>query len=116
MNHQLKLLADSVESEKYSIVLATAMSYIIPGSGQIYTWNYLSGIMSLGWNVLWGYLTINAFIAERAVEGILIGGLLWARFYRGNIQNAEKYAIEKNREISTKAYHYLAKEYKGKKP
>ena len=72
--------------------------------------------MSLGWNVLWGYLTINAFMTERAVEGILIGGLLWTRFYKGNFQNAEKFAIEKNKEISNKAYEYLAKKYVGEKP
>jgi tetratricopeptide (TPR) repeat protein len=116
LHHPLKMLADRVEYEKYSVTLAKAVSYIIPGSGQFYTGNYLSGIMSLGWNVLWGYLTINAFVTERAVEGILIGGLLWARFYRGNVQNAEKFAIKKNKEISNKAYHYLSKEYMGKKP
>ncbi len=55
-------------------------------------------------------------MTERAVEGILIGGLLWARFYKGNFQNAEKFAIEKNREVSNKAYEYLAKKYVGEKP
>ena len=115
-DHPLKTISDKVESEKYSVTFAKVSSFIIPGSGQFYTGNYLSGIMSLGWNVLWGYLTINAFMTERAVEGILIGGLLWARFYKGNFQNAEKFAIKKNREISNKAYEYLAKKYVGEKP
>lgn len=115
-DHPLKIISDKVESEKYSVAFAKISSLIIPGSGQVYTGNYLSGIMSLGWNVLWGYLTINAFMTERAVEGILIGGLLWARFYKGNFQNAEKFAIEKNKEISNKAYEYLAKKYQGEKP
>ena len=115
-DHPLKTISDKVESEKYSVTFAKVSSFIIPGSGQFYTGNYLSGIMSLGWNVLWGYLTINAFMTERAVEGILIGGLLWTRFYKGNFQNAEKFAIEKNIEISNKAYEYLAKKYAGEKP
>jgi len=115
-DHPLKMISDEVESEKYSVSFAKISSLIIPGSGQVYTGNYLSGIMSLGWNVLWGYLTINAFMTERAVEGILIGGLLWTRFYKGNFQNAEKFAIEKNRKISNKAYEYLAKKYQGEKP
>ncbi|MEN8193984.1 MAG: hypothetical protein ABFS12_14265, partial [Bacteroidota bacterium] len=114
--HPLKTLCDEVEDEKYSVTFATLISYILPGSGQIYTGNYISGLLSLGWNVLWGYLTINAFITDRVLEGALIGGLLWARFYRGNIQNAEKFAVEKNRDISNKAYRYLKNNYKGIKP
>lgn len=115
-DHPLKIISDKVESEKYSVTFAKISSLIIPGSGQFYTGNYFSGIMSLGWNVLWGYLTINAFMTDRAVEGILIGGLLWTRFYKGNFQNAEKFAIEKNRKISNKAYEYLVIKYIGEKP
>ena len=114
--HPIKILADSVYAEKFSVAFAKITSFILPGSGQFYTGNYLSGIMSLAWNVLWGYLTINAFITDRAVEGILIGSLLWARFYKGNFQNAEKFAVERNKEISNKAYEYLAKKYDGEKP
>lgn len=114
--HPLKKIADEVEDNKYSVTFATLISYILPGSGQIYTGNYVSGFLSLGWNILWGYLTINAFVTDRALEGILIGGLLWARFYRGNFKNAEKFAIEKNIEISNEAYKYLKNNYKGIKP
>jgi TM2 domain-containing membrane protein YozV len=110
------LLADSVIEKKYSVLFAKLSSFIIPGSGQFYTGNYLSGLMSLGWNVLWGYLTINAFVSDKAIEGILIGGLLWARFYKGNFQNAEQFALQKNNEISNSAYKYLAKKYIGEKP
>ena len=114
--HPLKKIANEVEDNKYSVTFATLISYILPGSGQFYTGNYVSGLLSLGWNVLWGYLTINAFVTDRVLEGILIGGLLWARFYRGNFKNAEKFAIEKNIEISNEAYKYLKNNYKGIKP
>lgn len=115
-SHPLKLLADSVHGRKYSVQFAKMISLIIPGSGQFYTENYVSGFMSLGWNILWGYLTVNAFVTDRALEGILIGGLLWTRFYRGNFQNAEKFAIKRNVEISNLAYKYLAEKYFGEKP
>jgi len=46
----------------------------------------------------------------------LIGSLLWWRFYSGNIQNAEKFAIEKNLEITNSALHYLQDKYNGRKP
>ncbi len=114
--HPIKTLADSVNAKKYSVVFAKVASFIIPGSGQFYTGNYLSGIMSLGWNLMFGYLTINAFLTDRAVEGILIGSLLWTRFYKGNFQNAEKFAVERNKEISNKAYEFLSKKYVGEKP
>lgn len=114
--HKLKKLCLEIEDEKYSVTFATLISYILPGSGQIYTGNYISGFLSLGWNVLWGYLTINAFVTDRVLEGLLMGGLLWARFYKGNIQNAEKFAIEKNIEISNKGYQYLKNNYRGIKP
>jgi len=115
-NHPLKILADKVLKDKYSVNFAKVISYILPGAGQFYTGNYLSGLMSLGWNVLWGYLTITSFIEDRAFDGILIGSLLWMRFYRGNVQNAEKFAIEENIKVSNKAYQFLKNNYTGLTP
>ncbi len=115
-NHVLKTLAEKVDDDLYSVSFAKTISYIIPGAGQIYTGEYISGLLSLGWNVLWGYLTINAFIAERIFDGIVIANFLWLRFYRGNLQNAEKFAKEKNLVISNKALNYLQFEYDGLKP
>lgn len=115
-NHPLKILSDNVLNDKYSVNFAKVISYILPGAGQFYSGNYLSGLMSLGWNVLWGYLTITSFIEDRAFDGILIGSLLWMRFYRGNVQNAEKFAIEENIKVSNKAYQFLKNNYTGLKP
>jgi len=115
-NHELKLLSEKIEAEKYSVNLAKAMSYIIPGTGQFYTGNYLSGLISLGWNLLWGFITINSFIDERIFDGFAVGSLLWLRFYRGNIENAGNFAREKNLEIVNKALYYLQYDYPGLKP
>lgn len=114
--HELAKISDKVIKEKYSVTFAKVFSYIVPGAGQIYTGNYLSGIMSFGYNILFGLLTAKAFSQDRIFDGIVIGGLLWLRFYRGNIQNAEKFAIEKNISISNKVLNYLQYEYKGDKP
>jgi TM2 domain-containing membrane protein YozV len=115
-DHELKKLSEKVDNEKYSVLKAKILSFIIPGAGQFYTKNYFSGIISFGWNFLWGYITINSFIDERVFDGLAAGDLLWLRFYRGNIQNAEKFALEKNREISNKALNYLQFKYNGEKP
>ena len=115
-NHVLKTLSEEVDDDLYSVSFAKTISYIIPGAGQIYTGEYISGLLSLGWNVLWGYLTIKAFIAERIFDGIVIANFLWLRFYRGNLQNAENFAMEKNLVRSNRALNYLQFEYNGLKP
>lgn len=115
-DHELKKLANGVKNDKYSVTFAKVISYILPGSGQFYTGNYLSGFMSLGWSALWGYLTVDAIIDERVFDAFAVGDLLFLRFYRGNIQNAEKFAVEKNIEIANKTLRYLQNNYKGTKP
>ena len=113
--HPLALLCDSLANDLYDPKLAKTLS-IVPGAGQFYTGEYVSGIISIGWNVLWGYLTINAFIEDRVFDGLMVGSLLWWRFYSGNLQNAEKFAIEKNLEKTNSALRYLQNNYNGKKP
>ena len=109
-------LCKTAADEMYSVNFAKYSSYLIPGFGQFYTGEYISGTLSLGWNILFGYLTINAFMEERIFDGIIIGNFLWLRFYSGNIQNAEKFAVQKNLEISNKALNYLQKQFYGEKP
>ncbi len=36
--------------------------------------------------------------------------------YNGNVQNAEKFAVEQNINIANKALRYLKNNYEGKKP
>jgi tetratricopeptide (TPR) repeat protein len=115
-DHELKKLCDSIDNKKYSVTEAKILSYFIPGAGQFYTGHYFSGLLSLGWNILWGYTTVTAFQAGRIFDGVVVGELLWFRFYNGNNQNAEKFAIEKNTEISNGALSYLQHDYTGAKP
>lgn len=115
VNSELEVFCDSVNNDFYNVTLAKALS-IIPGAGQFYTGEYVSGIISIGWNVLWGYLTINAFKDDRIFDGVMIGTLLWWRFYSGNLQNAEKFAVQKNLKKTNEALHYLQSSYNGKKP
>jgi tetratricopeptide (TPR) repeat protein len=113
---QIAAMLDSVAAKEYSVFNVKLMSYILPGSGQIYTGHYLSGAMSFAWNALFGYMAIKAFQDRRIVEGLLIGDLLWYRFYRGNIQNAEKFANEKNIKLINQLIENLQNNYKGKMP
>lgn len=115
-NHPLKKICEEVIDNKYSVTFAKLISYILPGVGQFYTGHFVSGLMSLSWNILWGYLTVNAFMNDRVFDGMAIGNLLWFRFYRGNYQNAEKFAVQKNISIANKALRKVQLEYKGVKP
>lgn len=113
---KLQELCSQVDKDMYSEGFSNLISHFIPGAGQIYTGNYLSGVLSLGWNILWGYVTINSFAAERIFDGLVQLNLLWLRFYNGNIQNAKKFAAEKNRKIENNALNYLQFQYSGVKP
>lgn len=112
----LAKLCKSVNDDMYSVDFAKYSSFIIPGFGQFYTGEYISGTLSLGWNILFGYLTINAFVEDRIFDAIIIGNFLWLRFYTGNIQNAEKFAVQKNLQISNNALEYLQSEIRGEVP
>jgi tetratricopeptide (TPR) repeat protein len=115
-NKPLAELCANVEHEKYSVTFADIISHFIPGAGQMYTGHYFSGFLSLGWNVLWGYITVNAFIDNRVFDGLVVGNFLWLRFYNGNLQNAVKYAENENLIITSKALKYLQSGYQGIKP
>lgn len=116
VNHELKLLCDNVYESKYAVTKAKFLSYVIPGAGQFYTGNYLSGILSMGWVALWTSISINALIAERIFDGIIVAEFLAFRFYNGNLQNAEKFASEHNSGMSNWMLNYLKKNYAGPKP
>lgn len=116
LDSSLAAICRSVVNESYNENFAKYSSYIIPGFGQFYTDEYLNGLISLGWNVLLGYLTINSFVEDRIFDGIITGNFLWLRFYIGNTKNAEKFAKEKNLTIINNALERLQYDFNGSKP
>lgn len=115
LNHPLKKLADDTANRKYSMLFAKVISYILPGSGQIYTGHLLPGLLSLGWNSVLVYFSLNSFYDERIFDGFITTGLFF-RFYKGNIENTEKFVKEENLKIMNESLKYLQFEYKGQKP
>lgn len=112
----LKYLCLKTDNEKISVTFTKVISYILPGSGQIYAGEYLSGLMSLAWNIVGGYFTIKAVLDDRVFDALVIANLGWLRFYRGNIENAENFADQKNIKTSNKTLEYLQNNYRGIKP
>ncbi len=115
-DHELKLLSEKTANEKYSVTTASLLSTLIPGAGQFYTGEFLSGLLSISWNVLFGFLAVKSFNEERIFDGLMITNLLWLRFYIGSRQNAVKFATEKNTEIANSSLRWLRDVYTGEKP
>lgn len=113
---QLEEFCRLTDNNLYSVPLVKAMSFVLPGLGQFYTGNYVSGIISLGWNFLWGYTAIKAFAADRIFDGVMVSNFLWLRFYRGNFENAEKFAVADNLIETNNALKWLQNEFTGTKP
>ncbi len=113
---ELSRFTSEVHNNKKNPQLYKMYSAILPGTGQILTGNYSSGVLSLLWNALWIYITVEAFGANRVLDGVLVANFLWLRFYQGNLQNAELFTNQKNSEITNKALLYLQNEFKGEKP
>lgn len=114
--HELKTLCEETHQKKYSLTFAQVASAILPGTGQFYTGNYLSGLLSLAWCGLWGYTAIDAFVEDRIFDGLAVTNLLFFRFYRGNLQNAARFVREENIRIANESLHYLQHNYKGPRP
>jgi tetratricopeptide (TPR) repeat protein len=115
-NQDLAHLCKNVDDVRLSPTKAKILSYILPGSGQFYTGNYLSGILSLSWIALWTNSIVHALISERYFDAFMAADFLWLRFYNGNLQNAEKFAEEHNEEASNWMLYYLKNNYMGQKP
>ena len=116
INHELKIICDNVSEAQFSKTKAKVLSYILPGAGQFYTGNYISGILSLSWVALWSYIAVEAFLADRIFDGLMVANFLAFRFYNGNVQNAEKFADERNSELTNWGLNYLQNNYRGPKP
>jgi tetratricopeptide (TPR) repeat protein len=115
-SHELKSLCNTVAESKYSVIFAKVISYLLPGSGYFYTGEYFPGILSLCWNIIGGYFTIDAIANNRIFDAFVIGELGWLRFYRGSVEGAEKSAILKNLNMANSAYRFLKNKYEGIQP
>lgn len=113
--HPLAVITKETADKKYSMSFAKVISYILPGSGQIYTGHIFPGLLSLGWNGTLAYFSIRSFYEERIFDGFITTGL-FSRFHRGNMQNTEEFVKQENIKIVNETMNYLQYEYKGLKP
>ena len=101
------LLENAVNTPQKSPRLAMVLSAIIPGAGQAYAGNWRNGLNALALNGVLGYLTADAVLDRHYVDAALWGGLIFSRYYRGNIFRAEEAVTHFNAQQSRRASEAL---------
>ncbi|OQX54529.1 MAG: hypothetical protein B5M53_05795 [Candidatus Cloacimonas sp. 4484_209] len=94
--HMLTMVSRShFTSPKVALILST----FIPGAGQVYTGKPFAGFISFSLNLSLGYLSFKSLKADRKLDAFLIFYFGIQRFYLGNLENAQKYAVLHNQKI-----------------
>ena len=101
------LFVNAVNVPQKSPRLAKVLSAIIPGAGQAYSGDWRNGLNALALNGVLGYLTVDAALDRHYVDAALWGGLIFSRYYRGNIFRAEEAVKHFNTRQSRRASEAL---------
>ncbi len=91
-------------------VYLSSLSYLIPGSGEIYAGRYKEGISAFLFTTLSGYGVYFSLKRGKKMDALLLFSFLFLRFYGGSIKNArlflqeynERYLEERLRELILK--------------
>jgi tetratricopeptide (TPR) repeat protein len=76
--------------------LATSLSILLPGAGQLYNREYSNAFVALVFNLTLGFLAVRGFLKEDYVSGGIFTSL-FITFYSGNIYQAYRSAIKFNK-------------------
>lgn len=94
---------------------ARYLSTILPGAGQLYARQYLNSMSALLINTATTALLVRSIKLENHHHAILIGSLLWWRYYDGNRDNAvnsvRKYNDWQTGHAIREAFHYIDQVY-----
>ena len=101
------LFVNAVDVPQKSPQLAKVLSAIIPGAGQVYAGDWRNGLNALALNGVLGYLTVDAALDRHYVDAALWGGLIFSRYYRGNIFRADEAVKHYNTQQSRRASEAL---------
>ncbi len=114
-SYPASLLTEQLE-ESYRLLpqkspkVAGIMSYIIPGSGQMYAKNYKDGFVSFFINALTISLLVNS-INENSTGEALIWATLESGWYFGGVYSAQNSAYQYNQTINNNYQQLLKEEY-----
>lgn len=110
----INITKEAYERE-YSPVKAKMLSIFLPGTGQMYSGSYISGLLSFALVVTGAVFTVKALISERLFDALIIGTLA-QRFYMGSINNSVDYAEKENDMLYNEVFTFLESKFSGIKP
>ena len=83
-----------------SKLVAKILSGILPGSGQIYSGNWKSGLNAFALNSAFGYVTVDSILDQNYVDAIMWTYFIFQRYYQGNLYRAGRAVDEYNDEVN----------------
>ena len=96
--HQIDtIINQAIKSPRKSGSVATILSTILPGSGQIYANNWVDGFNALVLNGLFGYTSFSVAKSGNYRDSSFLTLFLWMRYYLGNRNNAKQTAYQVNK-------------------
>ena len=104
-DERLDTLFDAViDMPRKSVKVASRLSTIFPGAGQIYVGDWRGGLNAFILNGVLGFLTVDTLLDGHYIDAALWVGLIVLRYYRGNTfragQAAEQFNLQKSRQAA----------------
>ncbi len=95
-----------------SVPLASFLSAIVPGTGEIYAKKWWQGAITFALNAVSATFAIKSFREKEYLGTALITTFLWSRFYQGGIENAIRTTKEYNRNLKDGHIESISQKYK----
>lgn len=101
--HQVETCMETLcQHPEKSPGLAKWLATVVPGSGQMYAGNLLSGLNALALNATTSYFVLNEARQKNYSDACLLFLFVWSRYYLGNRSHAEEAAIRANQKYQQK--------------